>query len=122
MQEYCNRGTKRDATKAMLKLLANNLSLSKRRKERQNKRRAKQALSSKSSSNQLNGNQRQNKCSKVSFPQRYLPHNPQYEIGDTHSKNTNNGKEEMETFKKPENAPNKKVNVSFLGNSNSICC
>ena len=38
MQEYCTRGTRKDATKALLKLLSNHLSLKNRREERDDRK------------------------------------------------------------------------------------
>lgn len=79
MQEYCTKVTRRDATKALLKVLSNHLSLSNRRNEKKNKRRAKQ-LASNSSKKQLKEQKAQNKTVKLARGQRYLPHEPSLEI------------------------------------------
>ena len=99
IQEYYTRGTRRDETRALLKVLSNHLSLAKRRKEKRNKRRAKQ-LSSNSSKNQLKEKQVQTKTSKITQSQRYLPHDPKLE---KEASTNEKGIEKAEnTFKVPE--------------------
>ena len=99
IQEYCTRGTRRDETRALLKVLSNHLSLAKRRKEKRNIRRAKQ-LSSNSSKNQLKEKQVQTKTSKITQSQRYLPHDPKLE---KEASTNEKGIEKAEnTFKVPE--------------------
>ena len=106
MQEYCTKGTRRDATKALLKVLSNYLSLSNRRNEKKNKRRAKQ-LSSNLSKKQLKERQVQSKTGKISQGQRYLPHEPNVENGVP---KTGKAEEpEDSTFKVPEPVSNAKV-------------
>ena len=95
IQEYCTRGTRRDATKALLKVLSNHLSLSNRRKERKNKRRAKQ-LKSNSSKKQLKDNQIQAKTSKMIQGQRYLPHDPTLETQSSRNESTANSLKTVE--------------------------
>ena len=106
MQEYCTRVTRRDATKALLKVLANYLSLSNRRNEKKNKRRAKQ-LSSNLSKKQLKERQVQTKTGKISQGQRYLPHEPNLENGVSKIGKANEPGDN--TFKIPEPVSNAKV-------------
>ena len=97
MQEYCTRGTRRDATKALLKVLSNHLSLSSRRKERKNKRRAKQ-LKSNSSKKQLKDNKIQSKTSKLVQGQRYLPHDPSLDNQSSRNESTGSSLKTVEAF------------------------
>ena len=89
MQEYCTKGTRRDATKALLKVLSNHLSLSNRRNEKKNKRRAKQ-LASNLSKKQLKEQKAQTKTVKLSRGQRYLPHEPNLEMNDLENEKVKN--------------------------------
>ena len=111
MQEYCTKGTRRDATKALLKVLSNHLSLSNRRNEKKNKRRAKQ-LASNLSKKQLKEQKAQTKTAKLSRGQRYLPHEPNLEMNDLE-----NGKVKDSvdySFKTPDSATDQQVlNIVF---------
>ena len=86
MQEYCTRGTRKDATKALLKLLSNHLSLKKRREEKKKRRNAKLLRSNKSK--ELKENKFNMKNTKNSHDQRYLPHDPRLETEDSNLGNT----------------------------------
>ena len=107
MQEYCTRGTRRDATKALLKLLSNHLSLRKRRKEKQQRRRAKQLNSNQSK--QSRENRFIIKANKMAYRHRYLPHDPRLETGDSNAGTTKEIKPEQSSFKVPEHMINGKV-------------
>ena len=112
MQEYCTKGTRRDATKALLKVLSNHLSLSNRRNEKKNKRRAKQ-LASNFSKKQIKEQKAQTKAVKLSRGQRYLPHEPNQEINDLeHGK----VKDSVDySFKNPDPLTDQQVlNIVFL--------
>ena len=75
------------------------MSIAKRRKEKKNKRRAKQ-LSSNSSKNPLKEKQFQTKTSKINQSQRYLPHDPKL---DKEASKNERAVEKMEsTFRVPE--------------------
>ena len=107
MQEYCARGTRRDETKALLKLLSNHLSWRKRRKEKQQKRRAKQ-LNSKSPK-QASSSRLHIRPDKMPHRQRYLPHDPRLEIIDSIDGNTKENDLDHGNFKEPTLMTNGKV-------------
>ena len=107
MQEYCNRGTRKDATKALLKLISNHLSLKKRREEKKKRRKAKQLQSNKCK--ELKENKNIMKHTKNSHGQRYLPHDPRLETEDLTSGNTKKTDSSTMDSKQPEDSVDRKV-------------
>ena len=108
MQEYCTRGTRRDATKAILKFLSNHLSIRKRRKEKQRKRNAKQISTNPHKNSKRN--QTQMTYNKIASGQRYLPHDPHIEREDLNVDATSDIEAATTTKKVAENIVDGKVN------------
>ena len=107
MQEYCTRGTRKDATKALFKVLTNQISIKKRRQDKQNRRRAKKLYAKPPEA--LKEVQPKMDTHKFARNQRYLIHDPSLERTNLRSEKSNLGKDELDDFKKPCTGANGKV-------------
>ena len=107
MQEYCTRGTRKDATKALFKVLTNQISIKKRRQDKRNRRRAKQLYAKPPEA--VKELQPKMETNKLARQQRYLLHDPNLERTNLQSEKSSLGKDEIDNFKKPYTAANGKV-------------
>ena len=107
MKEYCTRGTRKDATKALLKLLSNHFSLKKRREEKKKRRKAKLIRSNKCK--EVKENKISMKNTKNSHDQRYLPHDARLERKDSNSGNIKKKESSTMDSELPEDNVDRKV-------------